>query len=144
MNKEIIIANHAGYCMGVKNAFLKSYEIAEKYKNICIYGEMVHNKFALESLYRKGIIIKNDLNDIINDPDIKNVIIRAHGISPYEEELLKKSSKNIFDLTCPKVKKVQLLAKKLSQKGIKYLFTENIIIPRSLEFAVIVRIMILS
>jgi len=117
--KKIMVSKNSGYCMGVKNAFMQSYKIAEKYSDICIYGEMVHNKFALESLYKKGIIIKSDLKDIINNEKIKNVIIRAHGIPPEEEEILNKSKKNIFDLTCPKVKNVQLLAQSLSNNGYK-------------------------
>ncbi|OHD16810.1 MAG: 4-hydroxy-3-methylbut-2-enyl diphosphate reductase [Spirochaetes bacterium GWC1_27_15] len=117
MKYQIKIAQKAGFCPGVKNAFLKSYKIAENHKNTCIYGEMVHNNFALIPIYQKGIVLKKTLDEIINDKNIENVIIRAHGIPPNEEELLKNNGKKIFDLTCPKVKKVQLLAKKLSDEG---------------------------
>lgn len=103
--------------MGVKRAFSETYKVFNFNKNVCIYGEMVHNKYALNLLYGKGIKFKKDLKEIINDENIKNVIIRAHGIPPYEEELLKKSNKKIYDFTCPKVKKVQLLAKQLSNNG---------------------------
>ncbi|MCK4797035.1 MAG: 4-hydroxy-3-methylbut-2-enyl diphosphate reductase, partial [Spirochaetes bacterium] len=72
------------------------------------------NRFALNSLSEKGIFLRNNLRNIINDQNINSVIIRAHGIPPDEENLLKKSNKNIFDFTCPKVKQVQLLANKLS------------------------------
>lgn len=113
----IKIAKNSGYCMGVKNAFVKSYQITESYTNICLFGEIVHNKFAIGKLFEKGIILKKDLNEIIIDGNIKNVIIRAHGISPKDEKILKESGKNIFDLTCPKVKNVQLLAKDLTEKG---------------------------
>ncbi len=103
--------------MGVKNAFVKSYQIAESYTNVCMFGEIVHNRFAIAKLFEKGVILKKDLEDIINDSNIKNVIIRAHGIPPFQEEKLKQSGKNIFDLTCPKVKRVQLLARELTNKG---------------------------
>jgi (E)-4-hydroxy-3-methyl-but-2-enyl pyrophosphate reductase len=119
MSVNVIISKNSGYCMGVKNAFIRSYEIASKFSNTVLYGEMVHNKVALDTLYKKGIIIKNDLNDIISDPEIRNVIIRAHGIPPDEEKILIDSGKNIFDLTCPIVKKVQILSQKLSVFGYK-------------------------
>jgi 4-hydroxy-3-methylbut-2-en-1-yl diphosphate reductase len=115
--KKIIISKHSGYCMGVKRAFSGAENSALKNDNICIYGEMVHNKIALQSLYDKNITIKYSLNDIINDKTIKNVIIRAHGIPPYEEKILRENGKNIFDFTCPKVKQVQLLAENYSSKG---------------------------
>ena len=78
---------------------------------------MVHNKYALNTLYDKGIIHKDDIDDIIDDKDIEIVIIRAHGVSPQEEDLLNRSGKMVVDLTCPKVKNIQLLAKKLINDG---------------------------
>jgi len=116
-NHKIIISKNAGYCMGVKRAFAGSFAISEKSNNICIYGEMVHNRFALQVLSERGIEQKEKIEDIINNSNIKNVIIRAHGIPPEEESILKKSKKNIIDFTCPKVKQVQLLAQRLSNEG---------------------------
>lgn len=103
--------------MGVKRAFTGSFNISKEYNNICIFGEMVHNRFALKSLSEKGIKIKNNLNEIVKDPNIQGVIIRAHGIPPEDEEIIKNINKKIFDFTCPKVKQVQLLAQKLSNKN---------------------------
>lgn len=117
MKPKIIISKNAGYCMGVKRAFSESYKIYQSNKNLSVYGEMVHNKYALKSLYDKGIIFKKTIEDIINDKNIKNVIIRAHGIPPYEEKILKENNKIIYDFTCPKVKKVQLLTRQLSNNG---------------------------
>jgi (E)-4-hydroxy-3-methyl-but-2-enyl pyrophosphate reductase len=111
---KIIISKNSGFCMGVKRAFSGAEIATENNKNICIYGEMVHNRIALQSLYDKGIVLKKNINEIVNDKKVEKVIIRAHGIPPEEEILLKKSNKIIFDFTCPKVKQVQLLAKKYS------------------------------
>jgi len=114
---KVLISKNAGYCMGVKRAFNNSFDITKKHKKICVFGEMVHNRFALKSITEKGIIIESDLDAIIKNKDIENVIIRAHGIPPHQEETLLKNNKKIFDFTCPIVKQVQLLAKKLSDKG---------------------------
>ncbi|HOV13673.1 MAG TPA: 4-hydroxy-3-methylbut-2-enyl diphosphate reductase [Spirochaetota bacterium] len=114
IESNIIIAKDSGFCFGVKNAFEKTISLTNTAKNICIYGEMVHNKYALNNLYNKGVIEKEDINEIINDDRIDIVVIRAHGVSPKEEQILRESNKQIVDLTCPKVKNIQLLAKKLA------------------------------
>lgn len=114
---KIIISKNAGYCMGVKKAFEGAYKIAIESTEVCIYGEIVHNKFALNNLKEKGLVTINNLDEIIDDKDITGVIIRAHGIPPQEEKKINESNKRIFDFTCPKVKQVQLLAKKLSDDG---------------------------
>ena len=111
---KIIISKEAGYCMGVNRAFTNTFLLIKKNKNICIYAQTVHQKFALKSLENKGIKQIDALKEIINNPKIKNIIIRAHGGSPKEEIMLIKKNKTIFDFTCPKVKQVQMLAKKLS------------------------------
>ena len=101
--------------MGVKNAFTKSIEFSQNHNQICCYGEIVHNRFALESLYNSGIKVLHNIDDIVNNDEIYNVIIRAHGIPP-DEELKIRNKKNIVDLTCPKVKSVQMLAKQLADE----------------------------
>jgi (E)-4-hydroxy-3-methyl-but-2-enyl pyrophosphate reductase len=121
MKHKIFISGNSGYCMGVKKAFIKSLEISKKYTDVVLYGEMVHNRFALQTLADNGIKIINSLEEILNDKKIRNVIIRAHGIPPDEEALLRKSDKTIFDLTCPKVKQVQILSSKLTKENYRIL-----------------------
>ncbi len=70
MKPKIIVSKFAGYCMGVKRAFSETYKVFNFNKNVCIYGEMVHNKYALNLLYEKGIKFKKDLNEIIKDKNI--------------------------------------------------------------------------
>lgn len=117
IHNNIYISQNAGYCMGVKNAFLKSFKLAESINNLCVYGEMVHNRFALEELVNSGVQMKKTIKELITSRECKNVIIRAHGISPEEENILISHGKNIYDMTCPIVKKVQLLAQKYSSEG---------------------------
>ena len=113
--RQIILSDKCGFCMGVKNAFNKSLECSTKMQHICCYGEIVHNKFALQQLTNRNITVKNDIDSIIASPDIENVIIRAHGIPPNEEQRLRQT-KHIIDLTCPNVKKVQNLAASLAER----------------------------
>ncbi len=112
---KIVISKNAGFCMGVKRAFTKSLELSKKYKNLITYGDLIHNRFALEELYQHHIKSIKNIDELLND-NSENIIIRAHGISPKEEEIIG-NKKNIFDLTCPIVKIVQKLAKKLTDDG---------------------------
>lgn len=114
---DIIVAENAGFCMGVKNAFDKAIEIAKLYPNTVILGDIVHNRFAVNKIAENGLQVAENINDIAENPDIKNVIVRAHGITPQTYRFLENTGKKIFDLTCPIVKKVQLLTKQLSQDG---------------------------
>ncbi len=103
--------------MGVKNAFKKSIEIGKMNQNTILLGDIVHNRFAIKQIIESGLIVNENIETVINDSAIKNVIIRAHGISPEIEKKLIQSKKNMYDLTCPIVKKVQLLTEKLSNEN---------------------------
>ena len=111
---DIILAESAGFCMGVKNAFDKTLEIAKDYPKTVILGDIVHNRFAINEIEKSGLIVVENVDEILNDTKIKNVIIRAHGITLKTYKRLEDAGKKIFDLTCPIVKKVQLLTKQLS------------------------------
>lgn len=114
---DIIVAENAGFCMGVNNAFDKAIEIAKLYPNTAILGDIVHNRFAVEKIAESGLMVAENINDIGENSDIKNVIIRAHGVTPQTYRFLENTGKKVFDLTCPIVKKVQLLTTQLSQDG---------------------------
>lgn len=117
MFKEIILSEGAGFCMGVKKAFYNTIEYSKDHKKSCLYGSIVHNKFAVAELEKAGIRTENSLETILSDREIESVVIRAHGIPPEMEKRLEESGKELYDLTCPIVKKVQLLAGSLSSEG---------------------------
>jgi 4-hydroxy-3-methylbut-2-enyl diphosphate reductase len=45
------------------------------------------------------------------------VLIRAHGIPPKKETILKESGLKIIDATCPRVAKVQAIIRRHAKKG---------------------------
>ncbi len=113
---ELVLAKNCGFCMGVRNAFQMATKLPADHpsKKICCYGEIVHNKYALQELSEKNIIIEDDLQTICRS-DYNIVVIRAHGVNPTEENILQKQF-DVVDLTCPNVKKVHKLAKSLSEE----------------------------
>jgi 4-hydroxy-3-methylbut-2-enyl diphosphate reductase len=111
---KIRIAKKAGFCMGVRRAvnLVLSALNQGKYP-IYTYGPLIHNPQTLELLNKLGVKIIKDLKD---DFPSGVCIIRAHGIPPQEKEELSKKHE-ILDGTCPRVLKVQALAKKAISEG---------------------------
>lgn len=112
MNKEVVLAEGAGFCFGVKRAVDIAFDIAKKDGNqACTLGPIIHNPQVVEKLRELGV---EPFEDIINNKSIKKVIIRAHGITKEKLKELRDLNYEIVDATCPFVKKAQNLAEELS------------------------------
>lgn len=112
--KKIIAAKNAGFCMGVKRAVDMVLKLVNESKGpIYTYGPLIHNPQVIEHLAKKGVVVL-DKNEV---PAKGAVIIRTHGIPPSIYEKFEKSGLQIFDATCPFVKKVQDIIQEYSQKG---------------------------
>ena len=111
---RVQIARKAGFCMGVRRAMRLALKAAETSKApVYTYGPLIHNPQALELLEKLGI---RDLKKM-SGVEKGVVIIRAHGIPPEEKESLFKAGFEVLDGTCPRVAKVQALARKYTQEG---------------------------
>ena len=109
---EIIVADHAGFCFGVKNAINMAID-AQKNGSVSTLGELIHNSEAIGELERRGIWAKEKIDDI----DTCQVVIRAHGASPKVFHALALFGYKVIDATCPFVKRVQHEAKLRSEQG---------------------------
>ena len=117
-NKEIKILLSAprGFCAGVERAI----EIVEK--TLIKYGtpvyvrhEIVHNKFVVDDLKKKGAIFVEELEEIKDRT--RPVIFSAHGV-PKKIPLDAKNYKMTYvDATCPLVSKVHREAENLHRSG---------------------------
>lgn len=116
---EIIRAEVLGFCMGVRRAVeLALSEGEQSSASVYTYGPLIHNKTVLTALKNLGVEVLEKCEPCHEGSVI---IIRAHGISPAEENNLHKMGMRIVDATCPKVKKNQLKIEELSRAGY-YLF----------------------
>ena len=116
MNEEltIILAKPRGFCAGVERAI----DIVEK--ALQIYGapiyvrhEIVHNKWVVEDLQRKGVVFVDDVSMI---PDGAITIFSAHGISEKVENSAKLRALPVIDATCPLVTKVHREAQRYEEQ----------------------------
>ena len=127
MTNKVTVAQHAGFCFGVKRAT----DAVEKHmkerrdgERIFTLGHLIHNQGYNDWLKSNGVdsIEVSDIENVCESTDENSpstVYIRAHGIPLETEELLKKcKDKNRYfdyvDLTCPYVKKIHRIAKENS------------------------------
>ena len=116
MKVQIAICPSSGFCFGVKRAV----DITEKMlsehpgEKIFTLGPIVHNKKVVGNLESKGILSRESADDM----DSGIMIVRSHGVAPDIIEKAKKKGLSVTDATCPFVKKIHNIVKKLHVKGI--------------------------
>ncbi|MCK2094647.1 4-hydroxy-3-methylbut-2-enyl diphosphate reductase [Thauera aromatica] len=105
-DKEILLANPRGFCAGVERAIEIVERALERFgAPIYVRHEVVHNKFVVDNLRRKGAIFVEELDEV---PAGNTVIFSAHGVSQAVREEAGRRGLRVFDATCPLVTKVHL------------------------------------
>lgn len=107
---EIIVGKYSGFCNGAKNAVNKTIEVLNG-DNFYSIGDIVHNEEVINELKRRGLIVKESIDDI---PNKAKVVIRAHGEGMGFYQIAKKKNFDVIDLTCGRVKIIhnKILSKK--------------------------------
>ena len=103
---DILLANPRGFCAGVDRAI----EIVKRALEtlgapIYVRHEVVHNRFVVDDLKRRGAIFVEELDEV---PDGATVIFSAHGVSQAVRNEAGRRGLKVFDATCPLVTKVHL------------------------------------
>lgn len=112
---RLTLADHAGFCFGVRRAINIAFKAVEESKKpIYSLGPLIHNPQEVRRLEEKGIYEASDIG-ALKEGD--TVIIRTHGTSPQVLEELTSKGVNVVNATCPFVVKAQKLAEKLYKDG---------------------------
>ncbi|HZV61844.1 MAG TPA: 4-hydroxy-3-methylbut-2-enyl diphosphate reductase [Methylophilaceae bacterium] len=112
---EILLANPRGFCAGVDRAIIIVEQALEKFgAPIYVRHEVVHNKFVVDELKRKGAVFVEELAEV---PSGSTVIFSAHGVSLQVREEAESRGLQIFDATCPLVTKVHVEVARMQAKG---------------------------
>lgn len=114
---ELIIAETAGFCMGVDLALHKldnALAGLPATASIHTLGPIIHNPQVL-ARYKSQGVRQTDGSQPLKAGDV--VVIRAHGIPRHIQQDLEKQSVVIVDATCPKVKKAQILIQRQAEPG---------------------------
>ena len=125
--KSITIAEHAGFCFGVKRAtdrLEESLANARTGERIYTLGHLIHNETYNESLHRRGVdaIDPEQIETLAASADANHpvtLLVRAHGCPKQTEQLLVRlATENPYfrwlDCTCPFVKKIHRIAEENS------------------------------
>ncbi|MBL6621307.1 MAG: 4-hydroxy-3-methylbut-2-enyl diphosphate reductase [Rickettsiales bacterium] len=111
---NVFLANPRGFCAGVERAISIVEMALKKYGSpIYIKHEIVHNKYVVDSLKKKGAIFVDSIDDV---PLGGYVIYSAHGVSRKVEDSSRARDLKVFDATCPLVKKIHNQIVKLDQE----------------------------
>ncbi|AMK12640.1 MAG: 4-hydroxy-3-methylbut-2-enyl diphosphate reductase [Pseudodesulfovibrio sp.] len=113
---EVVLAETAGFCMGVDLALRRLDKLILSAEGCPIYilGPIIHNPQVLKRYAEKGVVMATDPSEV---PAGAFVVIRAHGITRQVEEALRARRVKIKDATCPRVKKAQLLIGRHADDG---------------------------
>ena len=101
---KILLAAPRGYCAGVDRAVDAVERALEHYgAPIYVRKEIVHNRFVVESLTRRGAIFVEETDEV---PEGARVVFSAHGVSPAVHAQAAERNLDTIDATCPLVTKV--------------------------------------
>ena len=112
---KVIVAQKCGFCHGVKNAIRMAEEILAREGKVYSLGPIIHNKDMVERLAKAGLKTVDDVDQI----ESGTVLIRSHGAAPEQIAKLRAKGLRIADATCVLVKRLQKIAKELSEEGYK-------------------------
>ncbi|OKL46208.1 4-hydroxy-3-methylbut-2-enyl diphosphate reductase [Boudabousia liubingyangii] len=102
--KKILLAAPRGYCAGVDRAVEAVERALDLYgAPVYVRKEIVHNKFVVQSLAKKGAIFVDQTDEV---PEGARVVFSAHGVSPAVHQEAAERSLLPIDATCPLVTKV--------------------------------------
>ena len=115
---RIEVAEHAGFCFGVKRAVDTVYQEIENAggEKIYTYGPVVHNEEVVKDLEEKGVTVLQPEGDLPAGGR-GTIITRAHGVSRETEEALLATGLRNVDTTCPFVKRIHKIVAEQSAAG---------------------------
>jgi len=122
---KISLSQYAGFCDGVERAYVMVERMIDDpkiKKPIFILGSLVHNQDVVKRIEKMGVKkIHVDRNVFKTLDKMKSkigiLVITAHGIGPKIYDFAEKKGIAVVDTTCPRVIKVQRLAKIFKERN---------------------------
>ncbi|MFR4350830.1 MAG: 4-hydroxy-3-methylbut-2-enyl diphosphate reductase [Roseburia sp.] len=129
---NLITAESAGFCFGVKRAVDQVYEQLEKRESdvsrlpIYTLGPIIHNEEVVHDLQERGVIVAESVEELWGYPKGEGtVIVRAHGVEKGTYEAIQNMGFTMIDATCPFVLKIHRLVEQHSRDGCQIVIVGN-------------------
>ena len=113
---KITVAKSAGYCFGVRDAVNLAYDASDKYGEVYMLGDIVHNENVVNDLSKAGAKVVDSLDNV---PENSPILFRAHGTKNELWDKAKEKKLKIIDATCPLVHEIHREVKMLEKDGRK-------------------------
>ncbi len=110
---NVVRAQHAGACYGVRRALQAADDALEAHGEVCTLGPLIHNPQVVRDLDARGAHVADGVDDVTCD----TVIIRSHGVTPAVRAALEARGLDVVDATCPHVARAQAAAADLAAQG---------------------------
>lgn len=111
---RVTLAQHAGFCYGVRRAVELAEKAAADGGRVVMLGHLIHNDDEVRRLMALGLEIVERPEEV---PEGAKVIIRSHGESEAVYRLLKARRAQILDATCPNVERIHKIVREAEQNG---------------------------
>ena len=118
MSKElkILLASPRGFCAGVDRAIEIVEKALKKFGSpVYVRHEIVHNKYVVDNLKKKGAIFVEELHEIKDNS--RPVVFSAHGVPKSVPEEAENKKMFYVDATCPLVTKVHRETERNNKNG---------------------------
>lgn len=111
---EIIVADNAGFCFGVKRALdLVARAADDRPRAVYTLGALIHNPQEIARLEARGIHQADSLDEV----KAGAIVLSAHGVDPDVEQAARGRGLEVIDATCPFVKRAHDHILALSREG---------------------------
>lgn len=112
---KVLLSNPRGFCAGVDRAIgIVERALSMHGAPIYVRHEVVHNRFVVEDLEKKGAVFVENLDEV---PKNSILIFSAHGVSHAVRREAAERQLKVFDATCPLVTKVHVEVGKMRKDG---------------------------
>lgn len=115
---EIRLADHAGFCFGVREAIRKTEEAVASEENreyrICTCGQLIHNRAVTDDLAARGVGVLERPEEATPETVL---VVRSHGEPRSFYETVERQGTRIIDATCPFVSRIHRIVEDAAAAG---------------------------
>jgi small subunit ribosomal protein S1 len=110
---EVIVAEHAGFCFGVRRAIELVNRALEAGGPLATLGPLIHNPQEVERLEAAGVKVASNVAEAAGG----RMVMPSHGVAQETREQAERMGAEIIDATCPYVAKVHRTVRELANAG---------------------------